>query len=163
ASCSIAYTIPGSLRRAASMATEPDPAPISHTILAGKMDSRASARARTSAWVMRPLLGRLWAKASSGFPKAPEAGGRAGGAGGPGGQIGSAGLSLEDQHVERVEFHRRDVGQLALRDALVRAAKVLADVGAEVVEPARQELAGDLGRPFFVAGKQADCLRRADA
>ena len=36
-----------------------------------------------------------------------------------------------------------DVGQLALRDALVGAAEVLADVGPEVVEAAGQQLPGD--------------------
>ena len=61
--------MPGSLSWAASMATEPEPAPMSQTTLPGGMASWARAMARTSACVIRPLLGRLWAKTSSGLPK----------------------------------------------------------------------------------------------
>ena len=56
-----------------------------------------------------------------------------------------------------------DLGQLALRDALVGAAEVLADVGAEVVEAAGEQLAGDAGRVVRLAGEQADRLGDADA
>ncbi len=56
-----------------------------------------------------------------------------------------------------------DVAQLALRDALVRPAEVLADVHAEVIEAAGQQLPGDFRRPFVLAGEQADRLGGADA
>ena len=57
----------------------------------------------------------------------------------------------------------RDLGQLALRDALVRAAEVLADVGAEVVDAAGQQLRGRSRRVLLLAGEQADRLGGADA
>ncbi len=75
--------------------------------------------------------------------------------------VGPAGLALEDHHVERRELHLGDLGQLGLSDALVGAAEVLADVGAEVVQPAGQQLPGDLRRPLLLAGKQSHRLGRA--
>ena len=72
-------------------------------------------------------------------------------------------LALEDDDVERGELHVLNVAQLALRDALVRAAEVLADVHAEIIEAAREQLASDLRRSFLLAGEQADRLGGADA
>ena len=71
-------------------------------------------------------------------------------------------LALQDQHVERVELHLADVGQLALGDAFVRAAEVLADVGAEVVDAAREQFARDASRRVRLAGEQADRLGGAN-
>ena len=50
------------------MLTEPLPAPMSQTMLAGAMSIWASAIARTSAGVSRPCLGFDWRNASSGLP-----------------------------------------------------------------------------------------------
>src|SRR5258708_1146166 len=151
----MANTMPGSLSRAASTATEPEPAPTSQTTQPASMASCARAMARTSACVIRPLLGRLWAKTSSGLPKrrrrpgdggdlglgdegglgpalGEDVGGVAEAAKAAGGrlQVRPAGLAREDEDVERCEFHVLNVAQFALRDALVGGAEVLADVGA---------------------------------
>ncbi len=53
---------------AASIATEPEPAPMSQTMLVGRTSSCARAIDRTSACVISPRFGWLWAKASSGLP-----------------------------------------------------------------------------------------------
>jgi hypothetical protein len=78
-------------------------------------------------------------------------------------QIGSPGLAFEDHHVERRELHLGDLAQLGLRDPLVRTAEVLANVGAEVIEAAGQQLPGDLRRAFVLVGEQPDGLGGADA
>ncbi len=56
-----------------------------------------------------------------------------------------AGLSLQDHDVQRIERHVLYFGKLALGDALVLAAQVLADVGAEIIEAANEQFPGDSG------------------
>ena len=71
-------------------------------------------------------------------------------------------MRLQDHHVQRRELHILKVAQFPLRHALIAAAEVLADVGPEIVQPAGQQLSRHLGRPFRLAGEQADRLGRAD-
>ena len=64
----MAYTVPPAAICAASMATEPLPAPTSHTMLVGPRSISASAIDRTSAGVSRPCLGFDCRNTSSGLP-----------------------------------------------------------------------------------------------
>src|SRR5947199_159838 len=93
------------------MATEPEPAPMSQTTAPGWMASCARARARTSAWVIRPLLGRLWAEKSSGLPKRRK---RARWAG-PAGDVGQHLEGFLAQPVAQVAGHAVEQG-VAARD-----------------------------------------------
>ncbi len=64
----MAYTVPSRAIWAASTATDPLPAPMSHTTLAGPMSISARAMARISAGVSRPRLGFDCRNVSSGLP-----------------------------------------------------------------------------------------------
>ena len=128
---------------------------MSHTVLVARMSSCARATARTSAWVTRHRLGLVWANASSGLPKrrcllALLA------------RSGRFGLAHQDQHVEGIELHRRQVGELGLRDPLVGGTQVLADIGTEVVDSPLQQLASHARGRQLVAGEQPDLLCRAN-
>src|SRR5262245_31701841 len=50
----------------------------------------------------------------------------------------AARLAFQNHYVQRGELHLLDVGQLALRDALVRPPQVFTDINSEIIEAARQ-------------------------
>src|SRR5579875_929373 len=69
------------------------------------------------------------------------------------GAIRPARLALENDDVERSKLHVLKITQFALRDTFIGAAEVLADIHAEIVESARQQGAGNLRWPLFLAGE----------
>ena len=140
---------------AASIATEPDPAPMSQTMLVARMSSWARAMARTSACVIRPRLGWVWAKASSALPKRRYRLARLA-------RSGRFGLRTRISTLRGSNSIAGQVGELGLRDPLVGRAQVLADVGPEVVDSPIQQLPGQPGRRQLVAGEKADFLGRPD-
>ena len=73
----------------------------------------------------------------------------------------SIGFALQDDDVERVEFHVADVAEFPRGDALVLAAQVLADVGGEIVDAAGEELASDAGGMRRFRREQTDGLGRS--
>ena len=129
--------MPGSLSRAASMATEPEPAPMSQTTLPGWIASLGQGDGAHLGLGDQAALGPALGEDVVGVAEAAQARRRRR-------LIGPARLALQDQHVQRRELHLLNVAQFALGDALVGAAEVLADIGAEIIEAAGQQLPGDL-------------------
>ena len=116
------------------MATDPEPAPMSQTVLVGAdVELRQSDGANLCLGDQAPpglgLGKRLVGIAEEAMPA------------GPAGSIGPVRLAHQDQHVEGIELHRRQVGELGLRDPLVGRTQVLADIGTEVVDSPLQQLA----------------------
>ena len=131
----MAYTVPPAAICAASMATEPLPAPISHTMLVGPRSISASAIERTSAGVSRPCLGFDCKNASSGLPNSRR----------PIASLGRSGTFGRRTRIITLSGEKSCVGdfrQFALRHALVGRAEVLADVGREIIDPPIQQRLG---------------------
>jgi len=108
------------------MDTDPEPAPMSHTVLVADVELRQRHGADLCLGDQAPpglgLGERLVGIAEEAMPA------------GPAGSIGPVRLAHQDQHVEGIELHRRQVGELGLGDPFVGGTQVLADVSPEIVD-----------------------------
>ena len=111
--------------------------------------------ARTSAGVSSPCLGLRLQERFVGIAEQPMADHRRR-------PIGHVRLADQDHHVERRELLLRDFRQLAVRDALVGRAEILADVGGEIVDLAIEQRLGHCAGRRRVGGEHAHLGRRAD-
>ncbi len=78
------------------------------------------------------------------------------------GPVGRVRVANQDEHVERIEFLGSDLPQRAAGDTFVASAKVLADVGCEVIDVPIDEGPRDIGRAALVGRKQTHLLGRAN-
>ena len=132
----MAYVVPADAICAASIATDPLPAPISQTVLRGPRSSSARAIDAHFAGRQQALLGPRLQKRLVGIAEQPAANRL-------GGPIGHVRLADQDHHVERRELHLRQLVQLALRHALVGRAEVLADIAREIIDSLIQQRLGN--------------------